>query len=89
MLPKRLHRLSYTGFGEISQERELRPLCISLHPGSSSQALPPKMSVLIVTNVWHRVIIPWTNHEDWTPPSVPRVKPSHPPPPRGRAQLGW
>ncbi len=45
---------------------------------SSSTSLAPKMSVLIVTNEWHRVMIPWsttrTNHEDWTP-SIPESTP--------------
>ncbi len=56
---------------------------------SSSTSLAPKMSVLIVTNEWHRVMIPWsttrTNHKDWIP-SIPRVNASHPP---SRARLGW
>jgi hypothetical protein len=59
---------------------------------SLSTSLAPKMSVLIVTNEWHRAMIQWsttrTNHEDWTP-SFPWVNASHPPSPRGRARQGW
>ncbi len=60
-----------------------------MRPRSSSQALAPKMSVLIVTNEWHRVMIPWsmtrTNREDCNPrppeSMPPPPLPSSPPPP--------
>jgi hypothetical protein len=59
-----------------------------MRPRSSSQALAPKMSVLIVSNEWHKVMIPWsrTNHKDCTP-SIPQVNTSHPPPPAGGGGL--